>query len=746
MDWSVSVESGVHALLNGAVSFAAALVLGAIFWGVYKFSKLTRLSALLSWVFSTLDLFLRKGVAPLTGVHFKGRLPRWSSFVALFSILAGLAALAPFPVAMGSIGFALIAFLSIYRLWERDEDKRLERSQTGKTHDDQQDLRDEMFIALGLLLFFVPIGYVRIGELTAITSGHSAYPSYDAALFVWGELTKALPLVDWSEVFRVRNLSGVESAGQTGIALNFGLRVLFDLMVLAGLLRTWSILNNQAKGLDIRKPEKELKSDDKTIVDKALDRIIEIALKERRNAIAHLFEITRGTRKDGRLNSRVYQEKAARALGRVADTMVENAKTLVDLDSILLAHEAYKVSAETLKPFDEKAWAKTQSDFGVTLSTLGEMSGDAGALEEAMKAFTKALEVFTKDALPADWAKTQIHFGNALMSLGQMSVNVEHIANAIAAYRKALKVLTQNALPAIWAGAQNNLGNALKSLGEMSGKAGPVEQAVQAYKKALEVRTKDAQPADWAMTQNNLGTALKALGGMSGQAEAVEQAVKAYRKALEIFTKDAQPAAWAVTQNNLGNALKALGEMSGKAEPVEQAVQAYRKALEVHTKNALPADWARTQNNLGTALKALGGMSGQAEPVEKAVKAYRKALEIFTKDAQPADWAMTQTNLGAALKALGGMSGQAEAVEQAVQAFRKALEVRTKDALPSAWAMTQNNLGIALAFIWNITSDDKTRKSALKAFEELRDWYLQQGQSDQASEIEDAIVQRKLRP
>ena len=172
---------------------------------------------------------------------------------------------------------ALVSILAIYRLWERDEDQRVERASEGRSNYDGEDLRDEMFAAITLLLFFIPLGYVRISEAGTILSGHSPFPSVDAALFVWGELTKAVPLVDWSEVFQVDNLSGVQAAGSTGLALNFFIRILFDLLVLAGLLRTLDIVRSQAKGIDLRAEEASLRTGDPVRIGKALDSIIAVS-------------------------------------------------------------------------------------------------------------------------------------------------------------------------------------------------------------------------------------------------------------------------------------------------------------------------------------------------------------------------------------------------------------------------------------------------------------------------------------
>jgi tetratricopeptide (TPR) repeat protein len=350
---------------------------------------------------------------------------------------------------------------------------------------------------------------------------------------------------------------------------------------------------------------------------------------------------------------------------------------------------------------------------GVELSeaSLGDWAAN---LRKAIRCYENALQVYIREALPADWAMTQNNLGNALSDLAGRSegaAGVQALNDAVSAYRSALEVYTREQLPQAWAATQNNLGIALRDLaGRSEGAAGvqALNDAVSAFRTALEVRTREQLPQAWAMTQNNLGIALSDLAGRSEGAagvQALNDAVSAYRSALEVYTREQLPQAWAATQNNLGNALRDLaGRSEGAAgvQALNDAVSAYRSALEVYTREQLPQDWAMTQNNLGNALSDLAGRSEGAAGVQAlndAVSAYRSALEVRTREQLPQAWAMTQNNLGIALRDLAGRSEGAagvQALNDAVSAFRSALEVRTREQLPQDWAATQNNLGNAL--------------------------------------------------
>jgi tetratricopeptide (TPR) repeat protein len=728
----ISFDHGGAALLNGFVSFVIAVVVAGFFWLIYQLMRLVRLNHFVGWIFGRVDVFLRKILIHLTGASLETPWRRWGVFTLHFLILAAIGAFAPLTVALIAIGVALVSVLAIYRYWERDEDKRIERIAEGRSNYEGQDLRDEMFAAIGLLLFFIPLGYVRINEASAVLAGHSAYPSIDAALFVWGELTKALPLVDWSEIFRVRNLSGVEASGAVGLSLNFFIRILFDLLVLAGILRTLDILRSQSRGDDLRAEEEALRSEDPAKVEAALDRIIEVALLGRRHAISHLFEITQASRTDGRLVEPRWREKSARALADVAEALLESSVDLTDLDKRLLAIEALKASGKFTREIDPLYWAETLINLGNALSSIGRIAGDTARLEEAVTAYRAALEVRTRDVMPASWAATQNNLGVALRVLGEIAGDTARLEEAVTAFRAALEVRTRDAMPANWAGTQTNLGNVLSSIGLIAGDTARLEEAVTAFRAALEVYSRDVMPTNWVMTQNGLGLALGDLGEIAGDTARLEEAVAAYRAALEVATRDAMPSNWAMTQNNLGIALQALGQIEGDTAHLEEAVTAYRAALEVNTRDAMPAAWAGTQTNLGNALGGLGKIAGDAARMEEAVTAYRAALEVNTRDAMPADWAMTQNNLGGALQVLGQIMGDTAHLEKAVTAYRAALEVNTRDAMPADWAGTQNNLGGALWTLGEIAGDTARLEEAIEVFEALVDFYDAKGDEDKA--------------
>jgi CHAT domain-containing protein/predicted LPLAT superfamily acyltransferase len=371
-------------------------------------------------------------------------------------------------------------------------------------------------------------------------------------------------------------------------------------------------------------------------------------------------------------------------------------------------------------------WALTQNNLGSTLRE--RIRGErAENLEQAIAAFTAALEVFTPADFPVQRATTQSNLNYALRErnrgdraenleralaayspvpspptpaqaggrlqaelaqaplevqqivrqLGQPVTDLRQEVQRLQLFERALALVDRRRLPQLWAALQGDFAN---SLGQAPAgdRAENLERAIAAFSAVLEVYTRTDFPVQWATAQSNLGTVYSD---------------RTFTAALEVYTRTDFPADWAITQNNLGLALtdRIRGD---RADNLERAIAAFTAALEVRTRTDLPMDWAMTQNNLGLALTdRIRG--DRAENLERAIAAFTAALEVFTPADFPVQWAMTQNNLGNALRyCIRG--DRAENLERAIAAHTAALEVFTRADFPVQWATTQNNLGLAL--------------------------------------------------
>ena len=335
-----------------------------------------------------------------------------------------------------------------------------------------------------------------------------------------------------------------------------------------------------------------------------------------------------------------------------------------------------------------------------------------------------AIETFEKTLGAVQWNLTTradsltwdayLNRANALALLGSYSQPKEalvYLQESVKSYRAALQVYTNAEFPQDRAMTKANLGTALDVLGTLiDGKEGIkfIQESEKSYRDALQVYTKAEFPQDWAMTQANLGSALDDLGSRLDSKEGIkfiQESEKSYRDDLQVYTKAEFAQQWAMIQANLGITLTHLGIRMGAGEGIKLlrgAVEVHKAALQVYTKAEFPQQWAETNTNLGSPLDYLGiridGEEG-IKLIRESVKAYQDALQVYTKAGFPQDWAMTKTNLGIALTNLGIRLGVSEGIwllREAVEAHRDALQVRTRVELPLKWARTQTNLGIAL--------------------------------------------------
>jgi tetratricopeptide (TPR) repeat protein len=413
-----------------------------------------------------------------------------------------------------------------------------------------------------------------------------------------------------------------------------------------------------------------------------------------------------------------YLHDEADALYRQGDEQGDNAALEQSID---VWHAVLQCRPRERVPTD---WARTQTDLGNALVTLGQREPGTERLQKGIAAYRAALEVNTPD--PVDGVVTQSNLGAALEILGERQNDAARLDEAVAAYRAALAAAAvyYAALEEgtggrvswdIWAIAQLNLGAALQTLGGRDGRNGEIEAAIAAYRGALDEYKSDRAPLQWAKAHIGLGNALLTLGERNGDAAGLKAAVESYRGALTVCTRQRAPVAWALAQNNLGKALWVLAQGEPGTEPLQQAVKAYREALEVRTRGRMPLDWAMTENNLAIALKTLGDRENDTARLGEAVSAYRRALEEYTPERAPRQWAQTEMNLGNALADLGERSGDAVALQEAVADFRAAL---ARDPLPVDVASLRFNMGSALVTIGRRTRSTGCLDEALRDFQE----------------------------
>ncbi|MGH6839150.1 MAG: hypothetical protein ACREDT_10185 [Methylocella sp.] len=93
----------------------------------------------------------------------------------------------------------------------------------------------------------------------------------------------------------------------------------------------------------------------------------------------------------------------------------------------------------------------------------------------------------TRARVPLEWAKTQTNLGGALSTLGERESGTARLEEAVSAYREALQEYTRARAPLQWAMCTGNQGVALMVLAERRGDAKMAKLAVQQIEAAYAV-------------------------------------------------------------------------------------------------------------------------------------------------------------------------------------------------------------------------------------------------------------------
>ncbi|MBL8549540.1 MAG: hypothetical protein JNJ73_06120 [Hyphomonadaceae bacterium] len=210
-------------------------------------------------VISAIDSVLVFAVAEAAGAHRKNIFVRYAMLggVIIPSAVLGYYLSAPWGLVPIAGGF--VVAIAISRRWAWIEDDReiymLNHRYTG-AHiriGFAQDLRDEALLSFMSLFFLVPLALWQVHKvwpfLFDITSG-PPIQFWDWIGYFGTELAKAVPFVDWAEIYQVQGVARIHPTG-VGRHVVFATRVLVDLVFLAALLQALSISARNAKQMEL---------------------------------------------------------------------------------------------------------------------------------------------------------------------------------------------------------------------------------------------------------------------------------------------------------------------------------------------------------------------------------------------------------------------------------------------------------------------------------------------------------------
>jgi hypothetical protein len=214
---------------------------------------------------SVVDSVLVYAVAPSVGVTLRQRwLGRYAYLAAYFVPLGLLGYCLPAPWGLAPTLWALVAAISVSRRWNWVEDDRETAMLTAQFRSENlrvgfdQDLRDEALLAFSTMFLFVPLA-LRQAQLWGDDVGVAVFSIQGANinnLYYWtqyfgSELAKAVPFVDWAEIYDVEGDGPIEMDSTLSRHVVFATRVLVDLVFLATLLQVLSTFSRNAKQIEM---------------------------------------------------------------------------------------------------------------------------------------------------------------------------------------------------------------------------------------------------------------------------------------------------------------------------------------------------------------------------------------------------------------------------------------------------------------------------------------------------------------
>lgn len=200
---------------------------------------------------SKIDAILVYGVAPIGGVTINNPFLRY--FFLLSQIACGGLIAWFCPNLFGLIGavWVFVLVFAVVRRWGWIEHSRAYRLQNPDGEPPRRirqivDLRDEAMVSLLLLVLVMPVAMRQVhfavpSDLGFTVTGDAAGNFFSWTGFFGIELLKALPFLDWADIYGAKNGAKIHTNGAISMHAVFVARMIIDLVFLAALVQWVSI-------------------------------------------------------------------------------------------------------------------------------------------------------------------------------------------------------------------------------------------------------------------------------------------------------------------------------------------------------------------------------------------------------------------------------------------------------------------------------------------------------------------------
>jgi hypothetical protein len=214
---------------------------------------------------SAVDGLFVFAIANSAGTNRKNFFARYGLLLSVIGSCAALGYFWPPPWAFVPIGWGFLVAFAVSRRWawiEQDRELAMLNSTISQAHirvGFGQNLRDEALVAFLSMFLLVPLALRQAQvfahdsdiPLFALAPGANIDSITTWIAFYGTELAKAVPFVDWAEIYHVEGAASISANSDNAQHAVFLTRVLIDLVFLAALLQAISSASRDAQQRDL---------------------------------------------------------------------------------------------------------------------------------------------------------------------------------------------------------------------------------------------------------------------------------------------------------------------------------------------------------------------------------------------------------------------------------------------------------------------------------------------------------------
>lgn len=281
-NWAASggeASQTIHVEMGRAVVFAVAALFIAVVLASWE-PAMERMNAIaralnflagpLGNVLSAMDTLLVLGVARSAGAGITNAKIRFSALFATLLACIGMGYWLEPPWGLLPIAWGFLVAVSMSRSWSWVEDDRELAMMGGRYYGDhlrlgfRQNYRAEALWAFTALFLLVPLA-LRQSQLGQTALGLDLFQVNGDPHDLWAwigfygtELAKAVPFVDWAEVYHVEGAATISAQTPHAQHAVFITRVIVDLLLLATLLQALSVVSRNRRQRELFYEKKQI--------------------------------------------------------------------------------------------------------------------------------------------------------------------------------------------------------------------------------------------------------------------------------------------------------------------------------------------------------------------------------------------------------------------------------------------------------------------------------------------------------